>query len=35
MGRRAREIAEEMFTVDATVDRYVALFDRVLAARPE
>jgi len=35
MGRRARAIAEEMFTVDATVDRYVALFDRVLAARPE
>ena len=31
-GSPGREIAEEMFTVDATVDRYVALFDRVLAA---
>jgi glycosyltransferase involved in cell wall biosynthesis len=33
MGRKGLAMASEMFTVDATVDRYVALYDRVLAAR--
>ena len=31
MGRRNREKAERMFTVEATVDRYVTLYDRLTA----
>jgi glycosyltransferase involved in cell wall biosynthesis len=33
MARKGQARAREMFTVDATVDRYVALWDRMLAAR--
>jgi hypothetical protein len=33
MARKGQARAGEMFTVDATVDRYVALWDRMLAAR--
>jgi glycosyltransferase involved in cell wall biosynthesis len=33
MGDRARAIAEQRFTVDTTVDRYLALYDRVLESR--
>jgi glycosyltransferase involved in cell wall biosynthesis len=33
MGRKGLAMASEMFTVDSTVDRYVELYDRVLAAR--
>ena len=34
MGRRNREKAERMFTVEATVDRYVQLYDRLTGALP-
>jgi glycosyltransferase involved in cell wall biosynthesis len=34
MGRRNREKAERMFTVDATVERYVQLYDRLTGALP-
>jgi glycosyltransferase involved in cell wall biosynthesis len=33
MGRRARAIAVERFTLSATVDRYMAVYERVLADR--
>jgi glycosyltransferase involved in cell wall biosynthesis len=33
MGERARVIAEDRFTIQATVDRYLALYDRVLEPR--